>query len=127
MLWPLRKGLMMTKYQGGCHCGAVRFEAELELEGLATCNCSICGKTGSIMLFVPESKLRQTSGQDAMTDYQFGKKSIHHTFCTTCGVRCFGQGQGDDGTAWAMVNARCLDGVDVHTLEITKRYDGKSL
>jgi hypothetical protein len=32
--------------RGGCHCGAVRFEVKLQVEGppeLVDCNCSICG------------------------------------------------------------------------------------
>jgi hypothetical protein len=114
----------MQTHLGGCHCGAVRFEVELELKDLATCNCSICGKSGAIMAFVPASQLRQTAGQDALIDYQFGKKSIHHTFCRTCGVRCFSTGEGSE--AWSSVNVRCLDDVDVHALTITKQYDGKS-
>jgi len=117
----------MANHEGGCHCGAVRFQADLELKDLATCNCSLCGKSGAIMAFLPKDKLRQTAGDGMMTDYQFGKKSIHHAFCKVCGVRPFARGQGHDGSEWAMVNVRCLDGVDAHGLEITKRYDGKSL
>ncbi len=117
----------MTIHRGGCHCGAVRFEVEAELTGLSTCNCSICGKSGAIMAFVPRDKLRQTQGQDAQTDYQFGSKTVHHAFCSTCGVRCFGTGEGKDGEQWAMVNVRCIDDIDVHQLEISKRFDGKSL
>ncbi len=117
----------MAKHHGSCHCGKVQFEVEAELEGLTTCNCSICGRTGSIMLFVPMDKLEQAAGKEALTDYQFGSKTVHHVFCSTCGVRPYGWGAGKDGSAWAMVNARCLDGVDAHQLEIKKQYDGKSL
>lgn len=117
----------MTIHRGGCHCGKVRFEVDAELTDLATCNCSICGKSGAIMVFVPSEKLHVSEGEDAQTDYQFGKKSIHHAFCSTCGIRCYGRGTGDDGAAWSMVNVRCLDDVDVHELAIEKRYDGKNL
>jgi hypothetical protein len=117
----------MTLYQGGCHCGTVRFEAEIELKELTTCNCSICGKSGAIMTFVPSGQARYTAGEASLTDYQFGKKTIHHAFCKVCGVRCLGTGTGHDGQSWSMVNVRCLDDVDVHTLDISKKYDGKSL
>lgn len=117
----------MTTHEGGCHCGAVRFTVDLELDKLATCNCSICGKTGAIMAFVPRERLTQTAGADALRDYQFGKRVIHHVFCGTCGVRPYAFGAGPDGKESAMVNVRCLDGVDVHTLEVSQRYDGKSL
>jgi hypothetical protein len=117
---------MMAWQKGGCHCGAVRFEAEVSLDQLATCNCSICGRTGAIMAFVPSDKARLLQGEDHMTDYVFGKKTTHHPFCKVCGVRCLGNGPGQDGKLWSMVNVRCLDGVDVHELEVKTKYDGKS-
>ncbi|MFO0685345.1 MAG: GFA family protein [Sandaracinus sp.] len=120
----------MTRYHGSCHCGAVQFDVEgLDLENAATCNCSICGRTGALMLFVPEGKLENVVGRETMTDYQFGKKRTHHAFCATCGIRPFAWGPGHDGAEWAMVNVRCLDGVNVHDVEVKKdkRYDGRAL
>lgn len=118
----------MAVHQGSCHCGAVKFEVEgLDLDKLMTCNCSICGRSGSIMAFVGANQFTQTAGKDNLTDYQFGKKVIHHVFCTTCGVRPFASGKGEDGAEWMMINARCLEGVDVHKLTISQQYDGQSL
>src|SRR5262249_19813812 len=114
-------------HHGSCHCGAVQFDVDAELDGLGTCNCSICGRTGSIMLFVPLQKLTNVVGRETMTDYQFGQRSTHHVFCGTCGCRPFAWGKGQDGGDWAMVNARCLEGVDVHTLKIDKQWDGRAL
>lgn len=116
----------MSHHHGSCHCGAVQFDVELELENLMTCNCSICGRTGAIMAFVPASKVSRTAADDAEIDYQFGPKRIHHSFCRTCGVRTMGTGPGHDGQPWHMVNVRCLDGVDVHALTITQQYDGRA-
>lgn len=114
-------------HHGSCHCGAVQFDVELALEGLLTCNCSICGRSGAIMAFVPFARLTGIKGADHLTDYQFGGRNIHHAFCSTCGMRPYGWGTGQDGSAYAMVNVRCLEGVDVHTLKIDRQYDGKSL
>lgn len=116
----------MSQHHGSCHCGAVQFEVEADVSKLATCNCSICGRTGAIMVFAPASSLSGVVGEDRMTDYQFGRRTIHHSFCATCGVRPFGRGVGPDGSEMVMINVRCLDGVDVHTLTIGQQYDGKS-
>jgi hypothetical protein len=115
-----------TTWTGGCHCGRVRFEAELALEGLIICNCSFCQKRGAIMGFVPESSFRLLSDKDAEADYQFNKKRIHHTFCPECGIGSYSVGTTPTGATMVAVNVRCLDGVDAAALSPTL-YDGKSL
>lgn len=117
----------MAHHTGSCHCGKVTFEVDVGLDRLMTCNCSICGRTGSIMAFVPMSAFTLRTGREALTDYQFGPRRIHHAFCSTCGVRAFGWGAGPDGGEMAMINVRCLDGVDVHQLPPALPYDGRSM
>jgi hypothetical protein len=65
------------------------------------------------------------SGQDDLTDYQFNKEVIHHTFCKHCGVGAFSKGQDESGAEGFGINVRCLDDVDVETLALTP-YDGKN-
>ena len=113
-------------WTGGCHCGRVRYEVESDLESVVSCNCSICQKRGSILTFVPQSKFRLLSGQDALTDYQFNKKVIHHPFCSMCGVASFSRGEKPNGEPMVAVNVRCLDGVDVAGMT-PRMFDGKSL
>jgi hypothetical protein len=116
-----------TTYTGGCHCGAVRYRIrDLKLEGAMTCNCSICSKTGTMLAFVPAAQFDLLSGQDALTDYQFGKKRIHHLFCSRCGIRSFARGKGPNDVDMAAVNVRCLDGIDLATVP-TRSFDGKSV
>lgn len=112
-------------YQGGCHCGAVRYDVALALEQAMTCNCSICSKTGTALTFAPASRFTLQRGEEVLTDYQFGKKRIHHLFCSRCGVRSFSRATGPDGTPMVAVNVRCLDGVDLAALP-TKQFDGRS-
>jgi hypothetical protein len=38
--------MTMRTYHGSCHCGAVAFEADLDLAEVLQCNCSICAKIG---------------------------------------------------------------------------------
>ncbi len=112
-------------YQGGCHCGQVRYQVELELGEAITCNCSICSKTGSMLTFVPAAQFKLLSGEAHLTDYLFNKQAIHHLFCDTCGIRSFARGDMPDGAPMVAVNVRCLDDVDLGALK-TKHVDGKS-
>ena len=79
------------------------------------------------MAFISANQLQKLSGEDKLTDYQFGKKVIHHSFCSICGVRPYAMGRAPDGSDAAMVNVRCLDGIDVHAHKVSKQYDVKSL
>jgi len=112
-------------YSGGCQCGAVRYQVTLALDTVTACNCSICGKSGTLLAFAGEPEFTLLQGEDALTDYQFGKKRIHHLFCRTCGVRSFARGTKPDGTASYAINVRCLDEVDPDALAVRK-HDGKS-
>lgn len=112
-------------YKGSCHCQAVTFAVELDLDGALECNCSICSKLGAIWAFAPASKLEMKSGKDKLGDYQFGKKTLHHRHCTVCGIETFAEGKAPDGAATVGVNLRCLAGVDVTKLE-PRQYDGTS-
>lgn len=113
------------KYTGGCHCGAVRFEADVELDQVISCNCSICSKKGHWLAFTSEDKFKLLSGQESLTDYQFNTKTIHHYFCKTCGIGSFGAGTTPDGKKMRSINVRCLDNVDLEKIKVTP-YDGKS-
>lgn len=117
----------MTTYTGGCHCGAVQYETDIEtLNAVISCNCSLCSKRGWLLTFVPASQFRLLKGEESLTEYQFNKKIIHHLFCNICGTASFGRGMGPDGMEMAAINVRCLDGVDIDSLTIQK-YDGKSV
>jgi len=113
-------------YSGGCHCGRVRYETKADLSKVVECNCSICQKAGWMLTFVTADAFKLVSGEDALTDYQFNKKHIHHVFCKTCGIHSFSRGTSPDGRDTVAVNVRCLDEADPRALTPTQ-FDGKSL
>jgi hypothetical protein len=113
-------------YRGGCHCGRVRYEATSDLALVAECNCSICTRRGALWTFVKKRQFKLLTGQGALSDYQFGKKKIHHLFCQSCGIGSFSEGIAPNGDETVAVNVRCLDDVDIAALK-PKPFDGKSL
>jgi hypothetical protein len=113
-------------YPGGCHCGRVRFEATGTFTEAVDCNCSICSKRGALWAFVKAPQFKLLQGGDALTDYQFGKKRIHHRFCASCGIGAFSQGLAPNGEETFAINVRCLDDIDVASLP-RRPFDGKSL
>ena len=113
-------------HTGGCHCGKVRYQVEIDLEQpVLACNCSMCGRSGTLLAFVPASQFSLKSGEDALTDYLFNHHSIHHLFCKVCGIKSFARGQNADGSQMAAINTRCLDGVEVGALKIVN-HDGRA-
>lgn len=114
------------KYDGSCHCGNVKYSVELELGAVISCNCSMCGRSGTLLSFVPEAAFTLHQGESDLRDYQFKNHVIHHVFCTTCGIKPFARGLDPQGNKMVAINARCLAGVDVSKLAI-HHYDGASV
>ena len=113
-------------YKGSCHCGAVAFEAEGDLKQVMECNCSICSRKGSLLWFISRDKFRLLTPEDKLTTYTFNKHVINHRFCSTCGIHPFAEGIDPKGNRMAAINARCLEGVDLASLEV-KQFDGRAL
>ena len=112
-------------YSGSCQCGAVTFEADVDLDNTLTCNCSRCQRLGSVLTFTPRAKFTLKSGETQLTEYLFNKNRIKHQFCKTCGIEPFAFAEGKDGTPMAAINVNCLDGIDPRALK-SKHVDGKS-
>ena len=106
---------MTQTYEGGCHCGRVRFRVTADLSRVTECNCSICTKKGFLHLIVAPEKFELLSGKDALTTYRFNTGTAQHTFCATCGIHPFYVPRSDPDKI--DVNVRCLDGVDVAAIK----------
>jgi hypothetical protein len=108
---------MKKTYRGSCHCGAVRFEADIDLaQGTIKCNCTHSFKTRAWLAGIPASDFRLVSGAESLADYQFGRRRIHHRFCKTCGVRPFSEARDMNGNDLRAVRVNCLDGIDLEEL-----------
>jgi hypothetical protein len=113
----------MRVFEGGCHCGRVRFRVTGDLDRVTYCNCSMCSKKGLLHLIVAPEQFELLSGKDDLTTYQFNTKVAKHTFCKHCGVHPFYVPRSDPDKI--DVNARCLDRIDADALPI-KQFDGKN-
>lgn len=103
---------MKKTCRGSCHCGAVRFEADIDLaEGTVKCNCTMCGKGRNWLAAVKADAFRVLAGESELSEYQFGGRTIHHRFCRHCGLRPFSHGA-PGGEVFYAVNLACLDDVD---------------
>ncbi|HET7526003.1 MAG TPA: GFA family protein [Burkholderiaceae bacterium] len=103
---------MLKTYQGSCHCGAVRFEAELDLsQPTYRCNCSICRRTRFWAAVAREGGFRLLAGHDELTQYLFNSRKNQHYFCRHCGVRPFGIGTETPIGKMFGVNLGCLSDV----------------
>jgi hypothetical protein len=113
---------MLKTYEGGCHCGRVRFRVRSDFALVSDCNCSMCTKKGFLHLIVPRSQFELTKGADDLTTYTFNTHIAKHTFCNTCGIHSFYTPRSDPDKV--DVNVRCLDDIDLTTLKTTP-FDGQ--
>jgi hypothetical protein len=114
---------MTTRYEGGCHCGAVRFHVDVEDPLAFSCNCSMCSKMGYLHVVVPSERFAILRGEDSLTTYTFNTHVAKHMFCRTCGIHPFYRPRSHP-TDWS-VNAYCLDG-DAATRFRVERFDGQN-
>ncbi|WP_036165001.1 GFA family protein [Massilia sp. 9096] len=97
---------------GSCHCGAVRFAADLDLgQGTIQCNCSLCTKQRSWVAIVPASAFRLLAGAESLSTYRCNTRTEAHRFCSVCGVRVFHTGVSPRWGDYVAVSMACLDDV----------------
>ena len=118
-----------TTYKGSCHCGAVRYEADIDLaQGTSKCNCTYCLKARSWKAFVRPSAFRLIEGADSVVGYRGHPQASEKYHCATCGVRTHECGSADYmGGDFVGVFVTTLDDVTPEELVATPiRYlDGR--
>ena len=118
---------MSKEYQGGCHCGAIRFKYTGEkIRKGVYCNCSICVRKGALMNTEPISpvNLKIEFKNDVLGLYEFGTKTAKHHFYKHCGIHTFHQTRSQPG--FYRINIGCIEGIDQFSLE-KDLFGGKNL
>ncbi|HKO47224.1 MAG TPA: GFA family protein [Polyangiaceae bacterium] len=111
-------------HAGGCHCGAVRYQATIDVSQGGRCNCSICNKVSQLAAIVKPEAFQLLSGRDSITEYAFGSVS-RRSFCKHCGIHCFGAGHlAELGGDFVSVNLNTLDDVDPLDVKVIY-WDGR--
>jgi hypothetical protein len=75
--------------EGGCYCGAVRFEVTLPTRFCAHCHCDNCrGAHGAAFVTwagYPDAQFRLTAGEDVLRRYET-ETGATRSFCGRCGT-----------------------------------------
>ena len=110
-------------YQGGCHCGKIRFSVTINQLKAIRCNCSICRKKGFLHLIVSPEKFKLLQGEECIKIYTFNSKIAKHQFCSICGIHPFYIPRSHPDMI--DVNLNCLDEDIISQLEI-EEFDGQN-
>jgi hypothetical protein len=106
---------MATKtYHGSCHCGQVRYEADIDLaKGTGKCNCTFCAKARAWATHITPNAFRLLSGKDALIGYHKHSEAPVKFSCKNCAVRTHGTGNAEwMGGEYVSVFVNTLDDAD---------------
>src|SRR6186997_3606949 len=121
--------MSVQTYAGSCHCGAIRLDADLDLnQGSNRCNCSYCAKARAWFAFAKgEQQFRLLDGT-GVSEYHWTPPDMHephlrYTFCHTCGIRTFARGELEAlGGVFHAIHLPTLDLTPEQFAQIPVRY-----
>jgi len=105
-----------NEHRGSCHCGGIRLVIRHALEGLTTCDCSLCVQRNALMTKVPEAALEIVVGAELLALYEWNSRVAKHHFCRRCGIYVFHRKRAAPDHFG--VNVFCLDDLDPRSLPI---------
>jgi hypothetical protein len=80
---------MAGRREGGCLCGAVRYDLDWPPLAQVTCSCRNCQKQAgsalSVVLVFRQSALRLAGALATYDDRGSSGQTVHRRFCPTCG------------------------------------------
>jgi hypothetical protein len=95
------------KIDGGCHCGAIAYEAEIDLEKVSICHCKDCqtlsGTAFRVTVFTPAEKFRLTRGEPKIyvKVAESGSRRAQG-FCAECGSPIYATSADGPPTAYGI-------------------------
>lgn len=95
------------KIDGGCHCGAIAYEAEIDPEMVGICHCTDCqtlsGTAFRVSIFAPEEKFRLTRGTPKVyvKTAESGAKRAQ-AFCAECGSPIYATSVGEGSKSYGI-------------------------
>lgn len=94
------------KIDGGCHCGKVRFEAEVDPARVTLCHCSDCQALTGTAFRTTVAAARDDIRIEGETRIyvktgESGRRRFQH-FCPDCGSHLFVHGEGEGAEAWGI-------------------------
>jgi hypothetical protein len=126
---------MKRTYAGSCHCKAVRFEIDADIDHVRVCDCSICSRRGALIYRLPDAAFRLLTPLEVLSVYRWGSRTATDYFCPICGILPFRkpslptaeeQAAGVESfDGWA-VNVRCLEDFDPSSVPV-RRIRGSDL
>ena len=97
-------------HKGSCHCKAIEFEIESELDKIMQCNCSICIRKNAKMAMVSKDSIQIIKGKENLTSYKFNTMIAEHFFCKTCGIYTHHNRRSDPNGVG--INIGCIDAIN---------------
>ena len=92
---------MPIPFEGGCHCGSVRYVCSEEPITVVNCHCSDCQKiAGSAFItgvLVPEGSVTVSGEMKSYKVKADSGNNITRNFCPTCGTRILVELEGGTG------------------------------
>lgn len=99
----------MTRHEGSCLCGTVKFEVLGDFDSFYLCHCRHCQKnTGSAHaanLFSQSAELKWLAGESAVSSFTLPGTRHNKSFCKFCGSAL----PSADTAGLVVVPAGCLD------------------
>ena len=109
--------MTLKTYKGGCHCGNIQFEADIDLaNGTNKCNCTYCLKTRAWSAFLKPKDFRLKKAEGLVRYHAHPQAPVKH-HCAKCGVHTHATGDADYmGGPFVSVSVHVLDNVEPELL-----------